>query len=129
MNMANKMYRNTGKTDFLEEKLAEPGAKGVMDNMLDLYGNDSDNFFENPELLKCLDDEMSNLSETNRMIIRYHYLEGKKDSEIAECMPQYKTAQSVKVVRNRCIKQLGRMVRESAERAGLMEMYEDRVVA
>ncbi len=110
MNMASKRYRKIKSLQsvFVRDEEGEGDyfmPKDVMEKMTMLPEEEPERF-RDPENLEILDRELAAMPENQKMVIILHYIKGKKDEEIAEMLPDYSSAKSVKVVRNRYVKNL-----------------------
>lgn len=88
-------------------------SKRVEDAMRNLLEEDEPSRYQDEDCLEVLDRELAGMPEKQRDLIKMHYLEGKRDAEIAAELPGYSSGKSVKVVRNRCMKELSQRVRRA----------------
>lgn len=126
LNMASKKYRLIGVSGSIDESGPESGAatssipRKVEEKIRELSGDD-DTIYKNPEAQAVLGDELTRTPEPCASLIRYHYYGGLKDAEIVEEMPRYGSAASVKVTRNRCMKELVYRVKLALYYAGIID--------
>lgn len=125
LNMASKKYRlirlgsSIYESDSNTEEAISTISKKVEEKYKELYGED-ETLYNNPEAKAVLGDELTRTPEPCASLIRYHYYGGLKDSEIVEEMPRYGSADSVKVTRNRCMKELVYRVKLALYYAGII---------
>lgn len=125
LNLASKQYRLIGITDSVNEDDSddETCTGAVARNVeiiLNELSNEDESLYRNPKAHKILSNELALIPEKQASLIRFRYFSGLKDAEILEEMPQYSSVASVKVTRNRAMKELSGRVKRSLLLAGLI---------
>lgn len=118
LNMACKRYRKLKDVEPYYMNLGDAEgdmvvSKKVEEAMKSLQEDDEPARYQDSEALDILNRELTRMPEKQRVLIKMHYLDGKKDAEIANELSGYSSGKSVKVVRNRCMKELSKRVKEA----------------
>lgn len=126
MNLANKYYRDYKRTDSLyvdynEEKVYEGSSMQRIDHILSTVAEAEPSIYTSMEAHNVIEDALSRTPESHATLIRLHYYNRMKDAEIAKMMPQYKSANSVKVMRNRYMRELEYRVKSALYDADLID--------
>lgn len=126
LNMASKQYRKVGKSQSIDEpgdddKNTSSATLKRIDDILNFMSEDDTDIYNDPEAHSVLGDELIHTPEPCASLIRMHYYSGMKDAEIANLFPRYSSASSVKVTRNRCMKDLIYRVKLALYYAGIIE--------
>lgn len=125
LNMASKKYRGIGASEPLTRPIDDEDGgtyefSAEVQKKIDELSSEDESLYNNPEAQAVLGDELTRTPEPCASLIRYHYYAGLKDSEIVEEMPRYGSAASVKVTRNRCMKELVYRVKLALYYAGIV---------
>lgn len=124
-NMASKKYRGIGTRESLsgsadDEEVSASELSAEVQKRINEMSEEDDSLYKDPEARAVVGDELTHTPEPCASLIRFHYYAGLKDSEIVEEMPRYGSAASVKVTRNRCMKELVYRVKLGLYRAGII---------
>lgn len=130
LNMASKKYREISRLDNAQAKEGEDdsleGCITKVREMLRQLPEEEYNMYTDPDTQAVLGEELMRTPEPCASLIRLHYYAGLKDSEILEEMPQYSSRSSVKVVRNRCMKEFIYRVKLGLYTAGIITVKPER---
>ncbi len=127
LNMASKHYRTIGKSDSYDsardtdDATAKSTAQKVKEIIKSLASEDR-SLYTDPEAQEILGEELIHTPEPCASLIRLHYYAKLKDAEIVEEMQQYTTANSIKVVRNRCMRDLTYRVKLALYHIGIIDV-------
>lgn len=125
LNMINKRNRKAGITDSFDVKDDRPGEGYMMmvrvEEAKQLAEAEEHTLYNDEDVLAILNAELCRLSEREQQMLNMHYESGMKDKEIAAAMPNYSSAASVKVVRNRVIAKLTKHMMERLAYAGIID--------
>lgn len=116
MNMANKHARHAGITDstdydsYEEENQKQTAMK--VQNILISLPNTEHSFYDDPDVLSVLNEELEHTPEPCNTIVRLFYYGQKKMTEIAEIVG-FKNADTTKAKKNQCMKSLIERVKRS----------------
>lgn len=126
LNMASKQYRKVGRSQSIDEpddddKYTPSATLKRIDDILNSMSEDDTDIYKDPEAHSVLGDELIHTPEPCASLIRMHYYSGMKDAEIANLFPRYSSASSVKVTRNRCMKDLIYRVKLALYYAGIID--------
>lgn len=115
MRMASKRFRKikTLQSYYINDEEAE-GKYSVsieVEERMRTVPEEAPEGLEDPATQNIILRELESMPINQRQLIILHYMDGKKDEEIADMLPQYRSGKSVKVVRNRCMKNLKDKVR------------------
>lgn len=123
MNMASKHARHVGITDSTDyncddEENRKKTAKQVQNILLSLSDAEH-SFYDDPDVLSVLSEELEHTPEPCNTIVRLFYYGQKKMTEIAEAVG-YKNADTAKAKKNQCMKSLIERVKRSMKMSGLI---------
>lgn len=119
MNMASKQYRGLENIEKFDNGFDLTGDFKEYEKITK-YLDYADNSGYSDEMVDIVNDEMAKMTPAQRELMVSHYVYDMKDSEIAnEEEFEYKSTDSVKVVRNRYFRQFRDRVRERCEQEGL----------
>lgn len=119
MNMASKQYRGLENIEKFDNGFDLTGDFKEYEK-ISKYLDYADNSGYSDEMVDIVNDEMAKMTPAQRELMVSHYVYDMKDSEIAcEEEFEYKSTDSVKVVRNRYFRQFRDRVRERCEQEGL----------
>lgn len=123
MNMANKHARHASVTDSTDydsddEENRKKTAKQVQ-NILMSLSDAEHSFYDDPDVLSVLSEELEHTPEPCNTIVRMFYYGQKKMTEIAEAVG-YKNADTAKAKKNQCMKSLIERVKRSMKMSGLI---------
>ena len=130
LNMACKKYRKLAKAESCyvetEDENGDFMKADVQRQLTDFPDEQPDPWLQNVAK-EILDRELKALPKKQSDLIQLHYLEGKKDEEIARILGNYSSGKSVKVVRNRLMKEFIPRVKEALTEVGY-EIKEEKAV-
>lgn len=123
MNMANKHARHVGKTDsaYFDRDNEYEWRKSTkqVQNILMSLSDAEHSFYDDPDVLSVLSEELEHTSEPCNTIVRMFYYGQKKMTEIVETVG-YKNADTAKAKKNQCMKSLIERVKRSMKMSGLI---------
>lgn len=130
LNIASKQYRGIGLTEPItrpsgdEEDAYEISLE--VQKKIDELSSADDSLYNNADAKDMINEELMHTPEPCASLIRDHYVNGMKDSEILEETERYSSVASIKVTRIRCMKELIKRVKLAFYNAGIIDKKPER---